>query len=112
MSSLSADKPRIIIGSPEIMDGESVEVSCTVPIDYTGGDCRLFRGDSDVPFRVMTAFSYVCVFNLSSQVLLGNKPVGSKILLRCDYALQSYVSVSSDECGVIVSGGRTRTSLA
>ncbi|XP_071328941.1 uncharacterized protein [Trachinotus anak] len=110
--SLWTEKPWIIIGNQEIMDGEKVKVSCTLPIDYTGGNCRLFRGDSTVPFRLKTALGYVCAFHLSSQVLLGNQPVGSRILLRCDYTLQDYTSVFSDWGGVTVWGSSPSPGLS
>ncbi|XP_072244979.1 uncharacterized protein [Leuresthes tenuis] len=96
----------------DITEGESLDVSCTLPIDYRGGDCRLFRKHSDVPFKVMTATEYVCVFHLSSKVLLGQHPVGSMISIRCDYRLQEYTSVSSDSKNVIVWGTRPSPSLS
>nr|XP_057929828.1 uncharacterized protein LOC131129905 [Doryrhamphus excisus] len=98
------DKPWILVNSSDIKVGENVEVSCTLPIDYRGGECRLYRGDSRFPFRLMTALEFICVFSLSSSVLLGPLPVGSVVSLRCDYQLQQYTSVSSDGASVVVWG--------
>ncbi|XP_072244980.1 uncharacterized protein [Leuresthes tenuis] len=107
-----SDKPSLLMSTNDITEGESLDVSCTLPIDYRGGDCRLFRKHSDVPFKVMTATEYVCVFHLSSKVLLGQHPVGSMISIRCDYRLQEYTSVSSDSKNVIVWGTRPSPSLS
>lgn len=112
MCPLSADKPKIILSSNEIKDGETVKVTCTLPIDYTGGDCRLFRENSPTPFRLKTATAYLCVFHLSSQELLGKHPVGSRVYLKCDYHIQQYTSVSSDIKGVTVWGERTSLSCS
>ncbi|XP_023148766.2 uncharacterized protein LOC111583769 [Amphiprion ocellaris] len=106
------DKPWIIVGEHEIKEGETLKVSCTLPIDYTGGNCRLFRGNSAIPFRLKTALDFVCVFHLSSKVLLGNHPVGSKISLRCDYQIQEFTSRSSDNAAVIVWGSCPSPSLS
>ncbi|XP_035996682.1 uncharacterized protein LOC105940202 [Fundulus heteroclitus] len=106
-----SDKPVILVEG-EMKDGETIEVSCIVPIPYGGGDCRLFREPSDFPFKVLTATSYVCVFNLTSKEVLGNKPVGSRVRLRCDYKLQEYTSVLSDNKGVTVWGTRPSPSLS
>lgn len=103
MCPLSKDTPKLIV-TDEIEDGGTAEVICTVPIDYTGGDCRLYREDSPSPLRVMTARSYLCVFHLTSAELLGRRPVGSRIYLKCNYHLQQYTSVFSDIKGVTVSG--------
>ena len=99
----SADNPKLIV-TDEIEDGGTVEVTCILPIDYTGGDCRLYREDSLSPLRVMTARSFLCVFHLTSAELLGRRPVGSRIYLKCDYHLQQYTSAFSDIKGVTVSG--------
>ncbi|XP_054911502.1 uncharacterized protein LOC129376081 [Poeciliopsis prolifica] len=106
-----SDKPKIL-GTNEILDGETVEISCFVPVDYTGGLCRLFRGDSEYPFKVMVATSYVCIFNLTSKEVLGNYVVGSTFKLRCDYRLQEYTSISSDNMLMTVSGTRPKPSLS
>ncbi|XP_076583290.1 uncharacterized protein LOC143318712 [Chaetodon auriga] len=106
------DKPGIIVSSREINDGETVTVTCTLPIDYRGGDCRLFRRNSRIPFRLMTATDYFCDFHLTSQELLRRKPVGSKIFLKCDYHLQQYTSVSSDISAVTVWGSSPSPSLS
>ncbi|XP_007569505.1 uncharacterized protein LOC103150018 [Poecilia formosa] len=106
-----SDKPKIL-GSNEITDGETVEISCFVPIDYTGGLCRLFREDFNHPFSVIVAMSYVCVFNLTSKELLGHYMVGSTFRLRCDYRLQEYTSISSDDMLVTVWGTRPSPSLS
>nr|XP_061834603.1 uncharacterized protein LOC133618147 [Nerophis lumbriciformis] len=98
------NKPSVIVSTSDLDVGEIMEVSCTVPIDYRGGDCRLYRGDSRLPFRHMLALDYVCVFRLSSSDLLGPQPVGSLVSLRCDYHLQDYTSVSSDGASVAVWG--------
>ncbi|XP_041792086.1 uncharacterized protein LOC121605999 [Chelmon rostratus] len=110
--SLWTDKPWIIVSSAEIEDGETVEVTCTLPIDYRGGDCRLFRDNSPVPFRLKTATGYLCVFYLTSQELLGRQPVGSQIFLKCDYHIQQYTSVSSDVKGVTVWGSSPSPGLS
>ncbi|XP_057696145.1 uncharacterized protein LOC130918460 isoform X2 [Corythoichthys intestinalis] len=98
------DKPALLVSTNDIEDGDTLELACTLPIDYRGGECRLYRGDSRVPFRVLTASDYVCVFRLTSSVLLGPAPVGSQLSLRCDYRLQEYTSVSSDGVAVVVWG--------
>ncbi|XP_051231621.1 uncharacterized protein LOC127349766 isoform X2 [Dicentrarchus labrax] len=85
-------------------DGQVLEVTCIVPVDYTGGACRLFREDSQTPFRLQTATSYLCLFRLTSRELLGRHLVGSRVFLRCDYRLQQYTSESSDTKGVTVWG--------
>ncbi|XP_070816875.1 uncharacterized protein [Chaetodon trifascialis] len=109
---LSADKPSIIVSRREINDGETVTLTCTVPIDYRGGDCRLFRERSRIPFRLMTATDYLCDFQLTSQELLGRRPVGSKIFFKCDYHLQQYTSVSSDVSAVTVRGSSPSPGLS
>ncbi|XP_036971270.1 uncharacterized protein LOC119028920 [Acanthopagrus latus] len=98
-----SNNPKLIV-TDEIEDGGTVEVTCILPIDYTGGDCRLYREDSLSPLRVMTARSFLCVFHLTSAELLGRRPVGSRIYLKCDYHLQQYTSAFSDIKGVTVSG--------
>ncbi|XP_073332102.1 uncharacterized protein [Pagrus major] len=98
-----SDSPRLIV-TDEIEDGQTVEVTCTLPIDYTGGDCRLYREDSSSPLRVMTTRTFLCVFHLTSTELLGRRPVGSRIYLKCDYHLQQYTSAFSDIKGVTVRG--------
>ena len=107
----SAEIPSIIMSSSEIEDGQTVEVTCTLPIDYRGGDCRLYRRKSRTPFKLQRATDYFCVFHLTSQELLGKKPVGSKIYLRCDYQLQQYTSVPSDMRSVTVWGKMNRSCL-
>ncbi|KAM9761616.1 uncharacterized protein ACNS7B_003996 [Menidia menidia] len=99
-----SDKPKLIVDSHEIEDGESLNVSCTLPVDYLGGSCRLFRGQNKVAFRSMTATSYVCDFWLSSGELLGTHEVGSTVSIYCDYTLQEFVSKSSDRSSVTVWG--------
>lgn len=110
--SLWTDKPWIIVSSDEIREGETVQVTCTLPIDYRGGDCRLFRGNSPLPFRLKRATDFLCVFQLTSQQLLGEKPVGSRIHLKCDYHLQQYTSGWSDVQGVTVWGSSPSPALS
>lgn len=107
----TADKPKIL-GDDEITDGETLKVLCLVPINYLGGDCRLYREGSDWPFKLLTATSYTCEFLLTSREVLGNKPVGSTVRLRCDYKIQEYTSVSSDTKLFTVSGTRPSPSLS
>ncbi|XP_042370088.1 uncharacterized protein LOC121963920 [Plectropomus leopardus] len=110
--SLWSDTPTLLISSDEIEDGESVRVSCLLPIDYRGGLCRLYREHARKPFKVMTATDYICVFTLSSRELLGKHPVGSRVLFTCDYHLQQYTSVHSDIRGVTVWGSSPRPALS
>ncbi|XP_041647867.1 uncharacterized protein LOC121512588 isoform X2 [Cheilinus undulatus] len=97
-------KPSMIFSSFEIKDGESVRIMCTQPVNWSGGECRLYRKNSHHPFRVAKASDFVCVFNLSSQELLGGRPVGSKVLFTCDYQVQQFTSVRTDIGGVTVWG--------
>nr|XP_046248782.1 uncharacterized protein LOC124061194 isoform X2 [Scatophagus argus] len=99
-----SEVPKLIVSSHEIEDGETVKLTCILPIDYRGGDCRLFRQNSQSPFKLKTATEYSCDFYLTSQQLLGPQPVGSRVYLQCDYHLQQYTSVLSDSHGVTVWG--------
>ncbi|KAM3619651.1 uncharacterized protein V6R79_011271 [Siganus canaliculatus] len=99
-----SDKPEIIFSSDEIKDGETVKIFCLLPIDYTGGECRLYRRGSSSPFRRTTTKDYMCEFHLTSQELLGQRPVGRRVRFKCDYHLQQYTSVFSDSRGVTVWG--------
>lgn len=101
---LSADVPKLLLEYVEITEGEILDVGCTVPIDYGEGVCRLFRGDSDYPFATVRAQSYSCNFHVGSSQLLGHRPVGSKISIRCDYKIQDFISQSSDSSYIIVWG--------
>lgn len=83
---------------------QQVQVICLVPIDYGGGQCRLFRDGSLRPIRTRRADYFVCRFVLPAKELLGLRPVGSIILFRCDYQLQQYTSALSDLAGVTVQG--------
>ncbi|XP_040895548.1 uncharacterized protein LOC121182940 [Toxotes jaculatrix] len=107
-----SNKPSIIVSSHEIVDGETLTVSCTVPIDYTGGDCRLFREHSTIPIKLKTTSNYICHFHLSSQVLLGKQRVGSRISIWCDYTIQEYTSVPSDRTGIVVWGSSPSPGLS
>lgn len=99
----TADKPKIL-GDDEITDGETLKVLCLVPVNYLGGDCRLYREGSYWPFKLVTATSYTWEFHLTSKELLGNNPVTSTVRLRCDYKIQEYSSASSDTKLFTVSG--------
>ncbi|XP_068175123.1 uncharacterized protein [Antennarius striatus] len=107
-----SEKPRIIIDSSDIQDGEAVVVVCTLPIDYRGGECRLYRDGSQTPFRVTGTTHFLCRFHLTSRQLLGTRPVGSRVYLRCDYHLQQYTSALSDVSGVTVWGSRPSPTLS
>lgn len=98
------DKPWINVNSSDIVEGEWVKVLCGVPIDYTGGDCRLYRDRRKSPIRLLTTQDYVCEFHVSARELLGRRPVGTRTSVRCDYKLQDYTSVSSDNKVVVVWG--------
>lgn len=106
-----SDTPSVI-AQDEFNDGDQVEVSCTLPIDYRGGQCRLYRGDSRTPFKVMIATDYICTFHMSSAELLGNLPVGSVVRLSCDYTLQKYTSIKSDRTAIVVWGNRPSPTLS
>ncbi|XP_065812452.1 uncharacterized protein [Labrus bergylta] len=100
-----SNKPSIIISDDEIEDGGSVKITCTQAIDYSGGECRLYREHAAVPFRETKEAGFLCVFLLSSDELLGRgHPVGSRVYFTCDYHLQQYTSVKSDVGGVTVWG--------
>ncbi|KAM7012271.1 uncharacterized protein LKV04_022791 [Tautogolabrus adspersus] len=100
-----SEKPAIIIGDDEIEDGGSVKITCTLPIDYSGGECRLYKGNGRSPFRVTKESGFLCVFLLSSdEVLWRRHPVGSRVYFSCDYHLQQYTSEKSDIHGVTVWG--------
>ncbi|XP_034532364.1 sphingosine 1-phosphate receptor 1 isoform X2 [Notolabrus celidotus] len=99
-----SEKPSLIVSSYEIKNGKSVKFTCTVPIDYGGGECRLYRDYSRFPQKVTRESGYLCVFHLSSAEVLGTKSVGSTVSFTCDYHLQQYTSVHSDSTGVTVSG--------
>ncbi|KAI1891922.1 hypothetical protein AGOR_G00148700 [Albula goreensis] len=104
MVSYWSDKPWINVNSSDIEVGEQVKVLCGVPIDYTGGTCRLFLDKRKTPIKTLQTHSYVCEFLLSSAELLKGRPVGTRTSLRCDYTLQNYVSISSDNKAVVVWG--------
>ncbi|RVE73772.1 hypothetical protein OJAV_G00034600 [Oryzias javanicus] len=107
-----SDVPKLLLEYVEITEGEFLDVGCTVPIDYRGGECRLFRGDSDYPFVTVTAQSYSCNFHVGSNQLLGHRPVGSKISIRCDYKIQNFISKSSDSRNIIVWGTKPSPKLS
>ncbi|KAL7396584.1 hypothetical protein ABVT39_008247 [Epinephelus coioides] len=94
---LSAETPKILIATDE-----TVKVVCTLPIDYTRGDCRLWREHSHKPFKVFTTASFSCTFYVTSKELLGTHQVGSRVYLKCDYHLQQYTSPFSDIRAVTV----------
>ncbi|XP_041647872.1 uncharacterized protein LOC121512591 [Cheilinus undulatus] len=98
-----SDQPKFL-ADDEIKDGETVEITCTLPIDYSGGECRLYREGSRVPFRVVNEAGYLCVFYVYSGALLGREPVGSRVYLTCDYHLQEYTSMHSQIHGITVTG--------
>ncbi|CAN9500714.1 unnamed protein product [Ophioblennius macclurei] len=106
-----SEKPKVI-AADEMNDGETVEISCTLPIDYRGGECRLYRGNSHFPFKVMIATDYICSFIMTSKELLGKHPVGSLIRLSCDYRLQEYTSIKSDRKPFVVWGSRPSPTLS
>ncbi|XP_035269010.1 uncharacterized protein LOC118225086 [Anguilla anguilla] len=106
-----SDKPWINVNSSDIEDGEWVKVLCGVPIDYTGGFCRLYRDESKVPLKTLQTQSYVCEFLLSSRELLAGRPAGTRTAVRCDYTLQNYVSVPSDSSAVVVWGTAEKPEL-
>lgn len=101
---LSAETPKIVIATDEIEDGGTVKVVCTLPNDYTGGDCRLWREHSHKPFKVFTTVAFSCTFYVTSKELLVTHQVGSRVYLKCDYHLQQYTSPFSDIRGVTVWG--------
>lgn len=47
---------------------------------------------------------YLCEFYLSSEALLGAKPVGSRVYLWCDHQLLRYTLARSDIAGVTIRG--------
>ncbi|XP_017293081.1 uncharacterized protein LOC108248668 [Kryptolebias marmoratus] len=106
------DIPKLILSSEEINDGDNLTIGCTVPIDYTGGDCRLFRGHSHDPFKMMTASSYDCEFHLTSDELLGGALPDRLVPIRCDYKLQDFTSKSSDRRRIMVWGTKRWPSLS
>ena len=81
-----------------------MKVLCGVPIDYTGGFCRLYRDKTKTPLKTLQTNSYVCEFFVSSRELLAGRRAGTRTTVRCDYTLQKYVSVSSDNKAVVVWG--------
>ncbi|KAM4629866.1 uncharacterized protein ACJ7VT_002074 [Polymixia lowei] len=108
-----SNKPWINVNTSDIVEGEWVRVQCGVPIDYTGGDCRLYRGSMKTPLKIRKAdLSYVCRFLLSSQELLGRRAVGTRTTVRCDYKFQGYTSESSDNAVVVVWGSSEAPRLA
>uniref|UniRef100_UPI0037E88B84 uncharacterized protein n=1 Tax=Semicossyphus pulcher TaxID=241346 RepID=UPI0037E88B84 len=109
---LVKETPRLIISSSEIEDGETMKITCTLPIDYGGGVCRLFRENSKRVFRETKESGFLCVFLLSSRELLGRRPVGSRVYFTCDYHLQEYTSVQSNVRGVTVWGSSPSPGLS
>ncbi|XP_029905121.1 uncharacterized protein LOC115357665 isoform X1 [Myripristis murdjan] len=97
-----SEKPWISVSSPVVVAGEWLTVLCGVPIDYTGGECRLYRGDARTPLSVMTTHDYVCRFVLPVRRLMRRLPVGGRTSVRCDYHLQSYTSESSDNTALFL----------
>ncbi|XP_059196715.1 uncharacterized protein LOC131977436 [Centropristis striata] len=85
-----------------IFIGDSVKVTCTLPIDYKGGECRLYKDDAYKPFKVMIATDWICVFQVTSDELMGRHRRPGRFYLKCDYQLQQYTSVSSDSRGITV----------
>ncbi|KAJ8376519.1 hypothetical protein SKAU_G00070990 [Synaphobranchus kaupii] len=101
---VSSDKPWINVNSSDIMEGDWVKVLCGVPIDYTGGFCRLYRDETKIPLKTLQTNSYTCEFLVSAHELLAGRRAGTRTTVRCDYKLQNYVSVSSDNKVVVVWG--------
>ncbi|KAJ8277752.1 hypothetical protein GJAV_G00079490 [Gymnothorax javanicus] len=97
-----SDKPWISVNSSDIYEGDWVKVLCGVPIDYTGGFCRLYRNKNKIPLKTLQTHSYVCEFLVSTQELLAGRPAGTRTTVRCDYTLQNFVSISSDNKAVVV----------
>ncbi|KAM8888502.1 uncharacterized protein ACB058_003470 [Synchiropus picturatus] len=108
----SNDKAEILLSRAEIQDGDTMTISCLLPIIYRGGTCRLFRKHSTVPFRQMIAHTYDCDFHLTSSELLGSQPTGRVVRFKCDYTLQQYTSAFSDSAMMIVWGSRPSPSLS
>ncbi|KAJ8396374.1 hypothetical protein AAFF_G00019510 [Aldrovandia affinis] len=106
-----SDKPWINVNSSDIEEGEWIKVLCGVPIDYTGGFCRLYRDNSKVPIQSLQTNDYVCKFLVSEKDLLAGRPYGSRTSVRCDYTLQNYVSVPSDNKAVVVWGTARKPKL-
>ncbi|XP_076028053.1 uncharacterized protein LOC143017219 [Genypterus blacodes] len=108
-----SNKPFILLSSTDIREGETLKVSCGVPIDYTGGNCRLFQDRATAPFKLQVATpTYVCDFLIGSEELLGRKPGGRRVHFRCDYKLQGYTSELSDQKSVIVWRSMGKPSLS
>ncbi|XP_036378247.1 uncharacterized protein LOC118773421 [Megalops cyprinoides] len=99
-----SNKPWINVNSSEISEGEWVRVLCGVPIDYTGGFCRLYNDQRTTPLMSLQTHTYTCQFLVSSRHLLGRRSAGARTSVRCDYTLQDYESVSSDDEVVVVWG--------
>ncbi|XP_061093474.1 uncharacterized protein LOC133125826 [Conger conger] len=89
------------VDSSDIREGESVNLLCGVPIDYTGGFCRLYRNGEKDPLKTLQTNSYVCEFTMSSHELLAGRPAGTRTTVECDYTLQNYVSMRGSAAVVV-----------
>ncbi|XP_029905123.1 uncharacterized protein LOC115357665 isoform X2 [Myripristis murdjan] len=90
-----SEKPWISVSSPVVVAGEWLTVLCGVPIDYTGGECRLYRGDARTPLSVMTTHDYVCRFVLPVRRLMRRLPVGGRTSVS-DRASLGWASCSAN----------------
>lgn len=99
-----SEVPKILVPEDEVEVDQQVRVTCLIPIDYGGGQCRLFRDGSLRAFRTARANYFQCRFMLPARELLASRPVGSIVYFRCDYQLQQYTSALSDLAGVTVRG--------
>ncbi|KAJ8395472.1 hypothetical protein AAFF_G00032060 [Aldrovandia affinis] len=105
------DGPWIKVSSSDIKEGDWVKVLCGVPIDYTGGLCRLYGDESKTPMKTLRTHSYTCEFLVSSHDLLAGRPLGTRTTVRCDYTLQNYVSDPGDSATVVVWGSAEKPVL-
>ncbi|KAJ8277753.1 hypothetical protein GJAV_G00079500 [Gymnothorax javanicus] len=95
------DVPWMKVSSSDIKEGERVNVLCGVPIDYTGGFCRLYRNGEKTPFKTLQTHSYTCEFVVTSDELLDGRSAGTRTTLECDYTLRNYVSMRGGEAVVV-----------